>query len=513
MPDVREGSVIEYKFILESDYISNLYEWHFQEDIPVRYSSYKFLVPEFFIYNHRQLGNVVQLESESEYRDESFIYSYTTSQAFQPSVKKKATLPSRSQYQQMTTTNIKALQNEPLMNNRSILPSRIESQLITVKMPNSAPEQVARTYEQFSNTLLDWGTFGAVLSGGGFAKEKISTMSPQMNSIDKVNELYNWIRSSVTFNNVYGFSSSNSNRKLFREGKGSVADINLTLIAVLRQAGIEANPVILSTRGSGVPHPVYPSYEDFNYVIAGIEVDDKFIMADATSQLPLGAIPSKCMNWKGWLVSDEGEGRWIDLKAGAKESYTVQTDISFDNGEILKTCNVKFGEYALYKEMGKLLKSEEDYRSSIASNFSSDNVEINSESNGLKWKVESSIDMDDEIVYLNPIEYGAITDNPFKRETRFSNVDFNYGISRTIIAKVVVPDGYSAELPEPTAIGLPNRAGRFVYSIQKNGNIVTVLSQYSLKETEFTAGEYPALKQFYQLMVDKNNEPIVIKKL
>ena len=71
------------------------------------------------------------------------------------------------------------------------------------------------------------------------------------------------------------YISSSAGRSAYKKAEGSVADINLKLIAALRNYNIKAYPIILSTRGHGTIHPVYPNYNEFNYVIAGIEIGGK----------------------------------------------------------------------------------------------------------------------------------------------------------------------------------------------------------------------------------------------
>lgn len=50
MPNVKEGSIIEYAYTIKSPFISNFPEWSFQ-----KYSSklpeYTTLIPEYFVYN------------------------------------------------------------------------------------------------------------------------------------------------------------------------------------------------------------------------------------------------------------------------------------------------------------------------------------------------------------------------------------------------------------------------------------------------------------------------------
>ena len=44
--------------------------------------------------------------------------------------------------------------------------------------------------------------------------------------------------------------TTSSLKKAYQEGSGNSADINLLLVNMFKQAGLDANPVILSTRKS-----------------------------------------------------------------------------------------------------------------------------------------------------------------------------------------------------------------------------------------------------------------------
>ena len=58
-------------------------------------------------------------------------------------------------------------------------------------------------------------------------------------------------------------------RKAYKDKTGNVAEINLMLTAMLRYAGINANPVLVSTRSNGIA--LFPNRTAFNYVIAAVE--------------------------------------------------------------------------------------------------------------------------------------------------------------------------------------------------------------------------------------------------
>ena len=56
MPNVKVGSVIEYKYTITSEYINNFPDFDFQQNIPVNYAEYLTEIPEFFIYKQVTKG-------------------------------------------------------------------------------------------------------------------------------------------------------------------------------------------------------------------------------------------------------------------------------------------------------------------------------------------------------------------------------------------------------------------------------------------------------------------------
>jgi hypothetical protein len=58
LPNVKEGSVIEYSYTVSSEFLANFPDWKFQYDIPVRASEYWALFPDFFIFEKYMQGYV-----------------------------------------------------------------------------------------------------------------------------------------------------------------------------------------------------------------------------------------------------------------------------------------------------------------------------------------------------------------------------------------------------------------------------------------------------------------------
>jgi hypothetical protein len=56
MPNIHEGSVIEFSYTIKSPMIGSLQDWDFQTSIPVDYSEFKIFIPEYFVYKPNQKG-------------------------------------------------------------------------------------------------------------------------------------------------------------------------------------------------------------------------------------------------------------------------------------------------------------------------------------------------------------------------------------------------------------------------------------------------------------------------
>lgn len=525
-PDVQEGSVIEYTYTLTSHFISSLKTWNFQSDIPVKYSELRVTLPEWYNYQVNNVGYYVPLEHEQTKTREEFRYTYKTSSGAlsfsNPTGGRSQTnygsLESQSTYRRFIARNVKPIVDEPYMNNKVDVPNRVEFQLISVKFPNSPLKSIAENYEKFNKQLLVREDFGSRLKKGNFAKEEIQNLQDK-NKIEKAAALYHLIQSKTVWNGVMDLFSDKAGTPIIREGKGSVADINLTLVAALREADLDAHPVLISTRGHGIPHPIYPSYDDFNYIVAYVNIDGVEYLADATSELPFGMLPTKCLNGKGWLTK-ENAGAWVNLKAGSVYQSTVMIQTSVLPDKIENVINLKAENYATINYHNKLEKDgEEKFIESLTADYPEwelNNFELaeNSISSGVKYKYILSKDIDDEdILYLQPLMIGLSKENPFNREERVSPIDFEYGYNQRVINTIIIPEGYTAELPEPAIIKLPNNGGSYMFNIVQNGQSINIMTDLKLNQTDFAPQEYPALKQFFSLMVEKNNSLIVLKKI
>ncbi|WP_343592524.1 DUF3857 domain-containing protein [Flavobacterium sp.] len=58
MPNVKEGSVIEYHYSIRCPSDNIIRDWDFQTSIPVNYSEFKIAYPEYYVFKPRQKGYI-----------------------------------------------------------------------------------------------------------------------------------------------------------------------------------------------------------------------------------------------------------------------------------------------------------------------------------------------------------------------------------------------------------------------------------------------------------------------
>lgn len=515
MPNLKDGSVFEYRMEIVSDYISNLRTWGFQDDIPIAYSEFNYIIPEYFNYQSLMLGGVVPMEDESDKQSETFLIEWREMQSDGSTIKHSNEMNSLSFKRNLIAKDIPPIEIEPYMVSIADVPARIEFQLVSVQFPRRALEVVAGTYESFNEQLLKSESFGQRLDNGFFAKDWVESVAGK-DPLGKAASIHSKARNHFVWDKVETIWSDEAGRNAYTDKNGSVADINLSLVAAYKAAGLNAHPVILSTREHGSVHPLYPNYDEFNYVVAAVVIDDVIYLADAASNQPFGKLPAKCLNGKGWMVSPTGG--WVNLQANNPFKTTAMIQTQLVGNKLVSSYDIKAEDYAAQQALNETKKDKDNFENDIKELFTEGKVgdftydnENSMETFKYGYTVEKEVESDD-IIYLQPFTGDVFLENPFKRDDRKANIDFMFNYFRKGVAIIEIPEGYTVELPEAVNMKLPNGEMSFKYNVVENGNTLNVISDFRVKKVDFAASEYKALKEFFQMMVEKNNQLIVLKK-
>ncbi|MEC8883226.1 MAG: hypothetical protein VYD98_01100, partial [Bacteroidota bacterium] len=131
----------------------------------------------------------------------------------------------------------------------------------------------------------------------------------------------------------------------------------------------------------------------------------------------------------------------------------------------------------------------------------------------LEFKINQGVDQIPGQIYLNPLLFFTMGDNPFKSDVRISPVEFNYPFFHNTNVTLKLPEGYEVQqLPEPTKIALPGELGSFVYSITHMGQTLQVMTKFNLTGTFVPYDYYQSLKEFFNRRVAKETEKVILQK-
>lgn len=108
------------------------------------------------------------------------------------------------------------------------------------------------------------------------------------------------------------------------------------MTGLLRQAGLDANPVLISTRSNGRMHEPYPLLDQFNHVMVQVAFPDKrTLLVDGGNALrPLGVVRESALNGRAVVIKKK-VAEWIDVKPPVS-SVTTALNFTFDKEGTLK---------------------------------------------------------------------------------------------------------------------------------------------------------------------------------
>lgn len=529
MPNIKEGSVIEYKYKITSPFWSNVDEFVFQHDIPIKKLKATFESPEYFNFKVSTKGflSMVPLtKSESA----NIVFNTKTRSTGSGYTGATATSVDRSELEytkyisEYDSENIPALKDEPYVNSINNYRSSAKYELSYTKFPNSVAETYASSWEDVVNRIYKSPSFGKELEKTAYFHNDIDALIGSVSDpIKKIELIFDFVKSHVKWNGYYGIYAKDV-RKAYKEHTGNVADINLMLAAMLRYSGLNANPVLVSTRQHGIP--LFPTREGFNYVICGVEQADNVFLLDATSKYSApNVLPFRTLNWQGRIVRETGSSALIDLypKKISKNTITLFLKLDETGSVEGQMRSVKTGHKARDYRNKYNSTDKNQFIAKLENKFHGMEIEdfevVNNKNlekpviETCKFNIESQADIIDDKIYFSPLFFFKIDENPFKLEKREFPVDFGYPSDDVYRFNITLPKGYNVvSAPQSKKLQLPNDLGSFVYQVRSVGNTIQLIIDSKINAPIISPIHYNALKSYFSGLIEAENEQIVLTK-
>ncbi|MCW5910450.1 MAG: DUF3857 domain-containing protein [Cyclobacteriaceae bacterium] len=527
LPNVKEGSVIEIAYGINSDFVFNFQDWEFQGSIPKRWSEYRARIPEYFHYDKYSQGYVVF--DINEHTQAAGVINITSKERSEGRVTQTTFSNDKIDYTEnryrWVAKDVPAFKAEPFITTERNYISKINFELASTKFPNQASKIYMGSWADINKQYWESSDFGGEVTGNGFLNKTVDEITAGVTEPEKkLVALSNYVKQNITWDGYSRRFTTKPLRKVLEEKKGNSAEINLLLASMLNKAGLTANPVLISTRDHGFVREQIPVSSQFNYVVCMAMIDNKPVLLDATEKLlPAGALPERCLNGSGLVISGKGHS-WVSLQASVKSRSVSNSDFSLLHDGILngKLVVERSGFDGLRSRKKYFSKSEDEYVKDfigtrpweVSSKEISNTKEIH-----LPVKETYDITISEaatvagDIIYINPILFDRIEENPFKLENRQYPVDYSSAFDRVYISRITLPEGFQVdELPKPKVISLPENTGKYTYSVSMIGEKLNVISNLQINKSIFSQDEYVNLREFYNQVVAKESEQVVLKR-
>lgn len=528
MPNVKEGSVIEFEYTLYSPNIGNPRDWSFQSDVPVNYSEYINCIPEYFVYNTNVKG-FIRPKITVEKSNKAIIINSKVRVTGQTGTTTNFSSDNISYVETRTTylaENMPAIKEEAFVNNIRNYTTSLEQELAMTKYPNSIPKMYSTDWDAVVKTIYEYEDFGPELNKTGYFEDDLKTVLAGLNTQEeKINAILKFLKSAVKWNDYYGYSCNDGVKKAYKDKTGNIAEINLMLTAMLRYAGLNANPVLVSTRSNGISF--FPNRTAFNYVIAAVENGDEVILLDGSDPLSIpDVLPFRALNWFGRLIRKDGTSTAVDLMP-KKISLALKTmNYTFnEKGEVIgKLRSQKTTHNAMqFREEIKGVK-EDVYLEKLENNNNKIEIKEYSRQNEKEFNLpvveiysfvgNNLVETIGGKIYIDPMLFFTRKQNPFKQENREYPVDYGFPFQDKYAINIQIPEGYKVEsLPQPVTLALNENLGVFKFLSNLNGNMIQISISNQINSSLVSSEDYLSLKSYYQKMIEKQNEKIVFVKI
>lgn len=511
MPNIKVGCIIELRYKIMSPYSEMIPDLQFQYQIPVKKLNYQVEIPEYFIYNKKSIGYYyVGMILES--KNKSFNEIDYNVNVFRFDEK-----------------NVPALKDdEPFVSSISNYRAGMKFELTQRNYTSIGGELkfFSSSWADVSKQIYKSSSFGGELNRSNYYKEALQKiLSRNTTEGEKISAIFQFVKEKVRWNGYNSIFSDKGVKKAFKEREGNVADINLMLTAMLRSAGLNADPVLVSTRTNGVP--IFPTIDGFNYVIATVKLSmGGIVLLDATEPYSTpNILPRRALNWNGRRITEGGNSSWVKLTSSkpASEENKITASIS-DDMIVHGFSTTKFDNLSAltYRKRYNHLTEE----AIITSLEEADKIEIEgyrlANENLIGKPVTRTImfnsgDLMENIngkLYIEPLLFLSERQNPFKLEERKFPVDFTTPWSIKNIISIQIPEGYKVEsFPQSLGISLPEALGMFEFQVILNENKIITTCILQFNKAVIPPQYYAVLKDFYRQLVQKQSEKIVLIKI
>jgi hypothetical protein len=510
MPDVKDGSVIDYIYTIRRRYIEMLPAFYFSHQVPTKRAEVTITYPDYLRYKgmvQNYSGKVVHFVTKTDTSThEPKVYNYPQPPPIVketwrildiPAVKKEKYISSLNNYRGSIKFQLSAfgIPPQPLVNSWDFVVAKIrqDQRILEHLKDDKKARNIGRQIAQ-------------ALSRKG---KKVVQDS-----------IFNYLNQKAVYSGSKGPASKEKAETVLSGKPSSQAAINQALTAMLQGAGIQAWPLLISTRKAGQINRKFPSFFQFNSQLTYSKIDSNSYFMDASfpHSVP-NLIPVSTYNVTGLLLEAKSY-KWIPIQP-SKSKFSIKVNIDAElkrNGDLSGTLQAKNVGYSAQKIRSKqasgvstpqiirqvLLNGYSQARLSDAALKKAGKDKANVVASSKFTLKHYAVPFKNGLQF-RPMVVGYIRNNPFSDSTRKLPVTLDAPERLNLSYHIQLPAGMSLKKPpQDHTIRLPGAVLKEQYHI--NGRTLQYEFIINIYRKDFPADLYPRLLHFYEYWVHLSHE-------
>nr|WP_319397866.1 DUF3857 domain-containing protein [uncultured Carboxylicivirga sp.] len=505
MPQVKDSSIIEFTYTIESPFHVHFRDWEFQNDIPTIYSQYTAAMIPFYSYRYRLQGTS-KTDLFKSYEKQSSDRSF-------------AGIKFHDMIYEFGLNNVPSFMDESYITSRNDYVIKIDFQLVEITHPTGYKQRFMDTWPKLANDLLEYEDFGKYIKKATKWAEKNASQYAAMPEDERLNAIINMVKSTYKWNYYNGKYAQKDFKEFQKSLTGNIANINLLTLGILKANNIDAEPVIISTRKHGKVTNDFPYSDFFNYVLTVVKINNQYLLIDATDPFcPNQLIPSKCINGIGFIVKKDNEA-WVNIETSSPslEKTTLKYAINPEELTIQGKCEKQSTGYIAMNQRSDFYSSADNFKNKykeIGINEDDDIVVSNlmDENKPFKFSFNfnQKIDVIEDQIILHPFAHFPIKSNPFKQNKRTLPIDIVNKKAYQYNAIIEIPEGYKIDVLPQNKIYNKSDLQLSFMAQQTDKNKLQIFASYKFNQSTYPASKYEDLKEFMNKVTQILNSKIVL---
>lgn len=502
LPEVHKGSVIEYTYTSVRKSYRPIDYWYFQEEIPVIESNFHFVI----------LPNA------------EFNYRVRKSDSYKCDVKNDTQEGSVS----FSMRNLPGVPDEVYMDSRKDYLQKVELQLASYNS-RGYKDKFVSSWPEAVKELTESESFGKAIRNFSAGDDEVKKAMTLVDPYERMAYLYGIVKTRFSWNGYVGIYSSDRLKKSWDAKKGSAQELNMILTSMLKSAGLNASPMLVSERDHGKVDVNLPYLSQFNKVICYVEIGKKLYFLDVTDDYDnLKLVPENLLNTEGFLVDKKGaafvtigdddhlEKKVVSISGKLNSKGLLQGQLSvseFDYSRAHSKSRISHDKDGYVDS--RFIKPYKDNDIAIdtffVENMDNDSVALNQ-----KIKYRLLVKPNGEYLLLSINLFSGMEKNPFIANQRYTDINFGSKKTYSFYINYELDNNLTVDaLPRNMTLITEDRSIRYqrILELSSDGRRISGVVKIEILKPNFSAGEYPALKEFYKKMHALIEEPVLVKMI